>query len=230
MIGGEYYTFAVRGDGQTPTAMVPGPVQRKALDTVLGSLKPEFLMLPDRLLQMIPPHAYGFPRSRETFKVHTGLPFDPIGAAETSADITLGAVLQPERAARLVDYHSRDKSLPGLDEVIGKMLDVTWKSQHGEGYRAEVQRAVDMVVLYDLMQLAAGTDNQNQARAIAFYKLGQLKDWLSNHDAKDELEVAHEEFAISEITRFLDDPKKMTITKPVDAPAGAPIGMMDCDT
>ena len=229
MIGGQYYTFAVKGDGQTPTAMVPAATQRKALDSVLGSLKPEFLTLPDRLLQRIPPHAYGFPRSRETFKVHTGLPFDPIGAAETAADITISAVLQPERAARLVDYHSRDNNLPGLDEVIDKMLDATWKSQHPGGFRGEVQRAVDMVALYDLMQLAAGADNQNQVRAIAFYKLGQLKDWLSNLETKDELEIAHEEFAISEISRFLDDPKKMTLTKPVEAPAGAPIGMMDCD-
>lgn len=184
-------------------------------------------MLPSRLIEIIPPHSLGYPRSRESFNVHTGLPFDPVGAAETSADITISALLQPDRAARLVDYHSRDNNLPGLEYVIDKLIEATWKADHNSGYTGEVQRTVDMVVLFDLMQLAAGNTNQNQVRAIAFYKLGQLKDWLSNHDPKDQSETAHEEFAISEITRFLDDPKKMQLTKPVEPPAGAPIGMMD---
>jgi Met-zincin/Domain of unknown function (DUF5117)/Domain of unknown function (DUF5118) len=229
MIGGQSYTFALRGDGQTPIAMIPADTQRKALQSLLQSIQPEFLILPDQLLRLIPPRAPGYPRSRETFKAHTGLPFDPVGAAETSANMTIGLLLNPDRAARLVEYHAQDKNLPALQEIIDRLLDATWKSNHASGYRAEIQRAIDSVTLYDLMQLAANADTQNQARAIAFSELNDLKDWLSKHAANenDSDQKAHFAFAISEIRRFQEDPKKMDLTKPLEAPAGAPIGSLD---
>ena len=34
--------------------------------------------------------------------------FDPIGAAESAAALSVGLILNPERAARLVQYHAED--------------------------------------------------------------------------------------------------------------------------
>src|SRR5262249_39722367 len=149
------------------------------------SIQPDFLMLPDHLLRLLPPRAPGFPRSRETFKVQTGLPFDPVGAAETAAEMTIGLLLNPDRAARLVEYHALDKNSPAIEEVINQLFDATWKSNHGSGYHAEIQRAIDSVVLYDLMQLAANSETQNQTRAIAYSELEDLKGWLSNREAAE---------------------------------------------
>src|SRR6266478_4668578 len=55
LVGGLDYTFALRGDGQTPTQIVAPAEQRRALVAVLATLKPEALALPESLLKMSPP-------------------------------------------------------------------------------------------------------------------------------------------------------------------------------
>jgi len=43
VLGGLNYTYAVRGDGQVPTTMVPAAEQRRALTALLSTIKPDFL-------------------------------------------------------------------------------------------------------------------------------------------------------------------------------------------
>ncbi len=52
--------------------------------------------------------------------------FDPLSAATTAADMAVRLLLRPERTARLVDFHRRDPSLPGLEEVIKGLEDKTF--------------------------------------------------------------------------------------------------------
>ena len=84
-----------------------------------------------------------------------------------------------------------------------------------------------MVVLGDLMSLAAGERAHNQVRAVAELKLEQLKNWLATQRslARDENQKAFLFYAMQQIKRFQDDPKKMNLTRPQDPPDGQPIGM-----
>jgi len=68
--------------------------QSHALDLLLQTITPEFLALDDQILKEIPPPAYGYGRTRETFKGNTGSQFDPIAAAEASANHTLNFLLK----------------------------------------------------------------------------------------------------------------------------------------
>src|SRR6266478_9448752 len=70
-VGGMDYTFAVRGDGETPTKIVSPGEQRRALAAVLATLRPSALALPESLLRMIPPRPPDYQRGREHFKIHT---------------------------------------------------------------------------------------------------------------------------------------------------------------
>jgi putative membrane protein insertion efficiency factor len=79
-VGGVDYTYAVRGDGQTPVRVVPADRQREALDVVLETLDPEFLAIPRPLLDSIPPRPFGASGGEE-FAKRTGLTLDPLGAA-----------------------------------------------------------------------------------------------------------------------------------------------------
>src|SRR5262249_35075750 len=133
VIGGMDYTFAVRGDGETPTQIVAPAEQRRALTAVLATLKPEVLALPEPLLKMIPPRPPEYPRGREHFKIHTSPAFDALAPAESAAQHVLQFLLNPERAARLVEFHARDAANPGLDEVLDAVLASTWKSPHPTG-------------------------------------------------------------------------------------------------
>jgi len=226
VIGGQYYTYALRGDGQKPVAPVPPEEQRKAIQALLKSIDAEFLMLPERILNLIPPHPEGYGRTRETFSLRTGMTFDPLAAAETSAGMTVSLILHPERAARLVENHARDPKQPGLEEVINTLLSATWKSLQMSGTRGEIQRTVENAVLYHLMALAANQQAQPQSRAIAFRELKKLKSWVGAQTSKDESQRAHETFAIWQIERFEKDPKQIELSAPVQPPAGPPIG---CD-
>ncbi|MFQ5771909.1 MAG: zinc-dependent metalloprotease, partial [bacterium] len=227
LLGGLYYTYAVRGDGQKITEMIPPQEQRKALSALLATLQPEALAIPQKILNMIPPRAFGYGRSRETFKIRTGLTFDALAAAETAANLTVSFILHPARASRLVEYHARNYKFPGLNEVIDKLLMSTWKAAHGSGYHAEIQRVVDNVILQNLLSLAANEEAATQVRAVTSLKLDELKTWLTEqlNKVKDERQRAHNYFAVLQIGRFQDHPEEMNLTKPVEPPAGQPIGM-----
>ncbi|MEZ4745117.1 MAG: zinc-dependent metalloprotease [Calditrichia bacterium] len=227
LLGGLNYSYAVRGDGQTVTEMVPPSQQRYALAALIRTIQPEVLAIPENILRLIPPRPYGYWRDREMFDIRTGVTFDPLSAAETAADMTVGLLLHPERAARLVEYHSRDNAFPGLAEVLDKVIQSTWQAKSGNGYPGEIQRVVNNVVLYHLMVLAANEKAVPQVRAIAFLKLDELKTWLTTSKPKikkDPNQLAEYVFAISQISQFQENPEKLRISKPGDPPAGSPIG------
>jgi hypothetical protein len=224
VLGGLFYTYALRGDGQRVTERIPGAEQRRALDALLRTISPGELTLPERIIALIPPVPPGYERTREDFRDRTGLTFDPVGAAEAAADLTAGLLLNPERAARLVQYHAEDADQPGLDEVIDKLLAATWKAKPETGLAEQVRRAVDSVVLYHLMALAANENAPAQVRATAFFKLNTLRDWLNNSSVPDDSLIAFRQFSAAQIKRFLDNPKQISVPRPPEAPPGQPIG------
>ncbi|MEO8126730.1 MAG: zinc-dependent metalloprotease [Bryobacteraceae bacterium] len=222
VLGGLDYRYALRGDGQKIADIVPAAEQQRALQALLRTLDPQALTLPEKLLQQLPPRAFGYPRDRESFKARTGVTFDPMAAVESAAGITLAQILNPERAERLIQYHARDPKNPGLAEVIDKVITATWKRARVGGLSSETQRVVDDVALYQLMALAANDAAAAQARAIALSKIEDLKRFL-NTPVSDPDQSAHYRFALAQIKRFEEDPRKMDFPKPAEPPPGQPI-------
>ncbi len=223
-IGGLDYRYALRGDGQVVANILPAAEQRRALNAVLATLDPAALTLPERILRELPPPAHAYERTREDFHPRTGLTFDALAAAETAADLTLSLLLNPQRATRLVEYHARDAKLPGLDEVIARLLKATWKTARPAGLAGEVSRTVDSVALYRLMALSADESASPQARAIAFQSLSELRKWLSTTATEDSADRAHFAYGAQQIKRFTEDPHPMPLPAPVAPPDGSPIG------
>src|SRR5215203_1741416 len=166
VVGGQDYTFSVKGKGDRNPQIVSPEEQRRALAAVLETIKPESLAVPESLLRLIPPRPAGYPRTREDFRIRTNPVFDALAPAETAADHVSGFLLNPERAARLIQFHARDQRNPGLDEVIDRILAATWKAPVAAGYPGAIQHTVNLVVLSDLMSLAASERASNQSRAI----------------------------------------------------------------
>ncbi|HTB87428.1 MAG TPA: zinc-dependent metalloprotease [Steroidobacteraceae bacterium] len=221
MIGGLDYRYQLRGDGQLNAAIVSPDEQRKALHAVLKTLSAESLTLPESLLRLFPPRPPDFERTRESLPAHTGLTFDPIAAAESAADLTLGVLFDRERAARLVEYHARANT-PSLADVIDAALKV---SQPGprpvpgnpESLGAAVQAAVYTRTVEALLTLAADPKTSVEVRAITYAKLEDLR---RRSDANSPLEA----YLIHRIKQFQDDPAKFAPAKPIEAPPGMPIG------
>jgi len=237
LVGGMDYTIALRGhaptlqtpEGKSPTEIVLPAEQRRALAAVLATLRPEVLALPEPLLKLIPPRPFDYPRGREQFKIRTSPAFDALAPAEAAAQHTLQFLFNPERAARLVEFHARNADDPSFEEVLDAILAASWRAPRGSGYLAEIARVVDNAVLYDLMSLAANQHASGQVRAIAALKLEELRTWLSaaQSSAATEEEKAHLFFAASQIAAFQKNPKEIPLAAPLEPPDGPPIGSGD---
>jgi hypothetical protein len=225
LIGGLYFYHTVRGGAQRGPVVVPGDEQRRALEVLLRTIHPETLALPEGLLGVIPPRPSEMGQTRDLFPGRTGSPFDPLGAAEAAASLTLELLLHPERAARLVEHHSRDPETPGLVEVLDRVIASTWKTSHEDGYHAEIQRVVDNVLLYRLMGLALNEKAAASVRAVAYLKLDELKNWLSERvgSTEDGAQKGHYIYGASQIRLFQESPDKVKLTVPLTPPQGPPI-------
>ena len=226
MLGGLYYTFALKNDGQTITKFVPPAEQWKAFDALMGTISPDALALPKKLIEKIPPRPIGYPRTREDFKSRTGLTFDPLSAAGSAASNTLALMLNSQRAARLVEYHSRDNSQPGLEAVLTKLVAQTWKAPKRSGFEGELQRLVNNLALKQLLALAADTKAPENVRGIALLQISELKTWMNKamsiagNDQKANLL-----FGLSQIKEFENSPDKFKPAETLNMPDGSPIGM-----
>jgi hypothetical protein len=224
-IAGVDYTYALRGDGQVPNKPVPAQEQWRAVDALLATLTPSALAIPPKVLELIPPRPFGYdPNPRETFKRYTGITFDPLSPAEAAANMTLGFMLYPERAARLVAQHALQPELPSLEAVIDRIITNTWKAQRENGYAGELHRVVNTQVLLQLISLSVNKNTTTQARAIAALKVNELKQWISSASAPDEAWKAHDQYALTQIKTLEEKPDELVPFTPLTAPDGAPIG------
>ncbi len=219
VLGGSEYTYALRGDGQRVTGMVPAAEQRAALKALMATLDPAALTLPERILDLIPPRPPGYPRTRETFPSRTGVTFDPMSAAEAAADLTASLVLNSRRAARLVQYHARNHDNPGLREVIDAVMTATWHAEDRKGLEREIAHTVDYVVLARLMELALDNSAPAEVRSIATDKVDELKRFLTSSPPEPDLK-----YALDLIARFQSDPGSLELPPPAALPPGQPIG------
>ncbi len=228
-IGGLDYRYAVKEKG----AIVPLPVrqivaperQREALTVVLSTLQPSFLEIPQRVIDLIPPRGSGGREltNTELFEHRTAPVFDPVSAAMSSADITLAAVFDARRAARLVQFHAQNAANPDFNEVIDRVLTIV--TQHEGGLRGALTRATARLAASRLMDLANNPAADSQARAEAAEGLRKLAARLADVKGADSAEVAHCHMLREDIASFLARPDKpREQPRMPEVPAGPPIG------
>lgn len=230
MIGGAYYTFAVRGprgpNPPTVAEIVPAAKQREALQAVLETFKPEELTIADNIVGLLPPVANGFGSERtERFTKRTNPMFDEIGAAEIAADLAISGLLEPNRAGRTISYNARDRANPHFSEVVGALVKATWGLPvPANAKQAAVQRAVQSLTVMRLMDLAANDRSQAQVRAVAVDALRSLLVVLKRPVANRET-ATHYRAAADDIERFLTRPAEpRKPSAPLPQPPGDPIG------
>jgi hypothetical protein len=229
MIAGIDYIYGIRGDNRTPVKWETAANQRKALDALANTLKPSELAVPKQVLDAIPPRPPGFGRHRELFPRTTGDGFDPLSPATVASDVTIGFVLIPDRAARMVAQHAVDPSLPGLEEVIDRLTKATFDVPAATPYETEIRRAEERVMVDRVVWLATASPN-GQVRAIASLKLSKLANRLKAEASTSEAEQAQHQLLAADIKRFLERPAETMHVIPVpDAPPGAPIGEPEMD-
>jgi len=227
LIGGLDYRHAIRDDGQPPPQPVAGDRQRRALATILDTVRPAFLDIPESAQRVLVPRSPQLSRSRELLAGRTAPVFDPLAAAATAADLTLRALLEPERAGRLVDQHRRNPALPGLGEVVGAIVERAFAETAGLPPReAEVARVVQRTVVDRLMALSGDGDTAPWVRSRLDQALSGMLQRLDQAVPLDESEKAHYDALAAEIGRFLSRPSapREPAKGALDEPPGEPIG------
>jgi hypothetical protein len=159
--------------------------------------------------------------------------FDAITPAVVASEHVVGTLLRPERAARMVEQKALDPTLPGLEDVIDAVYAASFGAQARTPYEAEVKRAVERVVVDELIDLA-GSAPMSQVRAIATLKLarrGAALGLIASADGNGaaragDSESAHAMALASDIKRFLERPATpVAVRMPSQPiPPGAPIG------
>jgi len=225
IIAGQEYSYAVKTNGNVPkTEILKKSFQKEALDLILSTLKPKNLSLPNRLLDLFPARSYGFSRNRESFDSQTGPTFDYLGISNMLSDKILKLLLHPNRASRLVQQKTLDKTHFSLFEMIDQIFESTIKNIPNQSYNRELQNIVNFNVLKNLMSLGASDYAYPQVRAIVYEKLLEIRSWLRENN-----EIEYKLYFISEIDRFFEDPEIYKETNSLRIPDGSPIGIYDCD-
>jgi hypothetical protein len=202
-IGGMEFHYASRGDPKPPTTIVDGPRQRRALDLLLRAVSPEELAIPERVLRAMAPPPFGYPADRWALGTEAGPAFDQVSVARSFAAHAVRNLLHPERAARLAAFAARDPSLPTLEDVIGAAVDRTWAPAPDDA-QGTAARAVQRVVVDELIRLAANAEATPEARAGAEWGLRRIAGRLGSRQATASPGEAHRALAAADIERFLE--------------------------
>ncbi|HKK74936.1 MAG TPA: zinc-dependent metalloprotease [Saprospiraceae bacterium] len=224
VIGGVEYTYAARGDGNaTPNKMVVADMQREALDALLSTLEPEFLALPESLIEKIPPPPVGYGRGREHFNIHTGLTFDPIGAAESSANTSITFLLNPQRLTRIIEQHARDQGHMDIFELFEGLANAVGAQPGQTPMEKEIGRMTEKLAVQHILNLAGDDGIMQQVSAAAMYQAKMLGERY-NTTQSDPAQAAHYLYLGNMIRNFFEDPSGFETPDIPAMPDGSPIG------
>jgi len=225
LIGGLEYNYATRGDNQTTVKQIDYLKQKKALNSILKTINAGFLSIPKSKLSLFPPRAFGYPRSRESFKSRMGVGFDPISIASTASDMTFSLLFHPERMNRLILQKSLNNSSLGISEVFDRLISYTFKVNNNNLYIDEIQHTVNHKLLEHLMNLVVSNDCLFQVKDAANNAIISIEELLSSKAYKD---FTYNSYYKELIKNFKLNPEKYKMSKSLKIPDGSPIGSSEC--
>jgi hypothetical protein len=244
LIGGAYFTYAVKDDGTAAPTRAPGSEQRRALHALLDTLDPEMLDLPEPLLgqlsagqfstpdKQVDIEVFGSPNSkpidleRADAMVRTP-PFDLLMAASAAGDVTLADLLDVARLNRVMQQGALDPQQLGLPELLSETLKSVFPAaQKKEGaHIAALRRCIQGRLLARLGVALADDSLASAAAADVHAALAELGDRLQKQKSGDPEEVATAHYYADIISHDkLKDFAKSMITDHAVPPTGPPIG------
>lgn len=181
-VGGVHYFYENKGDLDKPMGvkLVPSETQVEAMMRLIDASSAEVLKMPQRLLSLITPPTFAEAETREQFNGRLGRVFDPISAAESAAAFSLELLLHPERLNRLAYQHSRQTSIPGVDDLIRKIFSVHFYRQPepSDNLVARLQ----MVALQSVMSSLQNDATSPEVKLAITAELMTLTEWLEDED------------------------------------------------
>ncbi|WP_019027339.1 zinc-dependent metalloprotease [Colwellia piezophila] len=215
---------------------VSAAMQQQALSALLATLDSDFLTLSEDIISLIPPKAYGYARTRESFVSQTGITFDAISAAQASAKHTLSLLLNKQRLARLQQQAARYQPGNGrgqqvnaifsVQQVITQLLNSTIKQGPESGLALLVQQRVNQQVVEQLLTLWHEDNVVPEVRSEIFVSLVDLTEWLDdNNDSRRYSALSAQFILLEQQIKFSLKQNKLALpASKIAMPPGSPIG------
>ena len=230
LIGGLDYNYVTRDDNQTIVKDISFEKQKNALFSLLTTLKAKNLAIPKSKLELFPPRAYSFPRTRESFKSMTGVSFDPLSAVSTASEMTLSLLLNPERMNRLVIQSSMSNITSqnmSLSYLLTTLTNSTFKLENkiNDSYLFEVQQVINNNYLKFLLNLASNKKSFFQVKAESRKALSNIIQLLTSKKHKNKYSGEY----LNIIAKFNSKPELFVLANSPKIPDGSPIGSAMCN-
>ena len=219
LIGGVDYSYGVKGPIPFEIATVAVETQKEALTAMINSLSSEVLAIPKSLLKQLPPTAFGYSATRESFRSQTGRVFDVLGAPASLGKGIMQMILNPERVSRLIQQKALDANQLSFDQLANELTKSIFKKQYRDSYHQAIQAQLKESYLNVLFGLHANNNTTASVKAISFGVIKRIENGLK----KNTLEP-HRAYYINKIKRFLDNPEAYEVQETPVLPDGSPIG------
>ena len=121
--------------------------------------------------------------------------------------MTAKMLLNPERAARLIEYQARDSAQPGLKKIINSIVNETLLKESPAGLSGEVKRSVDFIILDHLMNLASNDKSSSSVKSVTRLTIDELSSKIVRRNSKDFRSKAHQSALKQRLSDFKVDPK-----------------------
>lgn len=213
LIGGYHFEYSEKPE---PTNFSPVSIehQKRALEALLHTMDVDYIKIPDALTALIPPAAYGHPRTRETFKGDMGSFFDPLAAAEASVAHTVSFLLNPQRLARLTLMNNKNWN---LTNYLGKIHNYISKNQGSESYALMKEK----VLFIHLLKLSRTQTVNKQVQGSARLVIDEMVKFRSNSSTN---RLAHLAYLRSLLVESETKAENFQLPHIAKMPPGSPIG------
>lgn len=220
-VGGMYYSYAIRGDGQVVTQSLTKAEQMNALQAVVDCMDPKILALPESITKLIPPRPAGYNYNRELFNRKTGLAFDPLAAAEAAADMPLSFLFNTSRLNRMAQFEMENNGL-GIAEMINLLIAKTWKAARLKGLEGLIQKQNEQLLLTYLLAVSVNDDASFATKAQLLAAINDIKKYATAQ-LKIAADNSYKGYLLLTLER-IKAPEKAKPTLHEAPPPGSPIG------
>lgn len=224
IVGGQYYTYAIKGDGQMVTRPVSKEEQLAALQALIDCMEPKTLALPSSIISLIPPRPAGYDYNRELFNRRTGLAFDPLAVAETAADMPLSFLFNASRLNRVAQYEAENGGL-SIHEMINQLLAKTWYAPPLKGLEGLIQKQNAQLLLTYLLAQSVSDETSFATKAELLKSLQQIKEEAIKKSKSGGPDAGYYLLTLER----LKAPEKAKPTWHAAPPPGSPIGDLEVE-
>ncbi|MBQ4858449.1 zinc-dependent metalloprotease [Pseudoalteromonas sp. MMG007] len=209
LIAGVNYEYETRSNAPIKGAQVVAKnLQQEAVNALLATLKPVNLLLPESVLSLIPPKAYGESKSRESIIGRTGLILDAMALPEVAIQHSLSLLLNPQRLNRLAQQQARSNDFYSLDNMLEQLYAQVFNVSSPNTMAGKITQRTQYLTAKTFADLVASNNVSPEVQAQLHYYLVTLSEDFNQNSM-----LSHTSTGESAFKQFLAEQIKLFLTK-----------------